>query len=130
MIHKTAHFALVTAGFGAWAVAMACMTVATAFAVWADKVMPNSTKGNCWSFALPRWWRQGGYLLVRAADGQALLKKLPVPHVAWIKHLGEDSRLEFFMPVARKSKTWLPWHVVYYEGRVRTSEKPHDARDA
>jgi len=123
------HVFLAAVGFGTWCVAMWAMSATTALAVLGDKVLPHATHGNCWTYALPKWFHHGGYLLVRNADKQRFLWIFPVPHVAWIKHVGRDTLLEQFDPVSRHYSWWMPWFTVYYKGRVKTVEAPHDAKD-
>ena len=103
------------------------MTITTAIVILADKALPNATSGNCWTYALPKWYRHGGYLLVRNADIVRFLWIFPVPHVAWVKHLGSDVVVEQFDPVKRKLSKFFPWFTIYYEGKVKLRESNHDA---
>jgi hypothetical protein len=121
------HVLLAAVGFGTWCAAMWLMAATTALAVLGDKVLPNATHGNCWTFALPRWHIHGGYLLVRNADGQRFLGFLPVPHVAWVKHLGNEALLEQFDPITRHYSWWMPWFTIYYAGRIKKTERQHDS---
>ena len=126
-MRKLVHIVLASVGFVFWCAAMWLMAFTTWIAVLADKVLPDATHGNCWTYALPRWYLHGGYLLVRNADGQRFLGFLPVPHVAWVSHLGDASLLEQFDPVRRQHSFWMPWHTIYYRGRVKTTERQHDS---
>jgi hypothetical protein len=127
VIRRTLHVLAIALGFIAWAPAMCLMVVSAACARLADKAIPHSREGNCWSYALSKWTKHGGYMLVRAADGQRFLRRFWVPHVAWVQHIGDDTDMKFFVPTRRKSTSWVPWYVVYYSGRIFTREKPHDA---
>jgi hypothetical protein len=127
MIRRILHIALVVAGFVPWALAMTLMAVSTGFALLAARAMPSARAGNCWSYVLPKWAKHGGYMLVRAADGQRFLGLFLVPHVAWVQHLADDNEMKFFVPERRKSARWVPWYVVYYSGRILRREKSHDA---
>jgi hypothetical protein len=128
-VRTVGHFLCVAFGFVVWCVGSWLYASAAGFAVLAEKCKPNSTHNNCWSFALDRWARLGGYLLVREADGQRFLGFMMVPHVAWVKHLGHDIDLEHFAPIRRKRGWWMPWHVIYYRGRVSHGERNHDIKD-
>lgn len=127
------HVGLATVGFTVWAAGILFMYLSTMLSVLGDRVLPGATSGNCWSFALPKWHKHGGYLLIRDADGQRFLNLFKVPHVIWVKTLppkGSTIDLEQFVPVKRKVARWLPLHTVYYEGRTRTTEVPHNSRPA
>ena len=127
MLRTATHILLITLGFLAWCVGAWTFAISTLFAVLAEKVKPNSAHSNCWAFALDRWWRHGGYLLTRSADGVKFLGFFPVPHVAWVSTLGTDTELEYFKPIARKSSIWMPWYVLYYSGVISTKERAHNA---
>ena len=77
--------------------------------------------GNCWSYAVPRWLRYGGYLVVRIAPGIKILGFIPVLHVIWCKDL-KDASIEQFVPVNRKHAFWFPWHTIWFKGKVLTEE--------
>ena len=115
--------------FGAifWIISVTTMTITTLFASLCDWVDPTSKMGNCWSFALPKWAKQGGYLLIRPADGNRFLKIFPVPHVLWVKQIPKEGLvLEQFFPLERKQASWFPHHTLYYKGIVKTKEHPHN----
>ena len=96
-------------------------------AIFADKMLPRSRTGNCWSYAIPKWLKEGGYLLVRPADGQRVFGHFHVWHCIWVKNICRWGGLESeqFVPPKRKRSRFAPWYTIYYEGEVRTSEKPH-----
>ena len=123
------HKALVTIGFCFWCVAMWMMTITTLFAIIGERVKPDATDGNCWSYALPKYHKHGGYLLVRAADRVKFLGYFQIPHVSWVRHLGSNSDLMYLDPLNREVGKWMPWHTIYYKGRVKTRETMHDAKD-
>lgn len=127
MIRRILHALAIWIGFIAWAPAMCLLVISAVCARLADRAIPHSPNQNCWSYALAKWTKRGGYLLIRDADGQRFLGKFPVPHVAWVSHVGEDTKMRFFVPTKRKTARWMPWYVVYYGGRILTREKPHDA---
>jgi len=91
---------------------------------------PKIKVGNCWYHALPRWIKSGGYLAIRPADGQRFLKIFMVPHVIWIKSFDpRTAELEQYVPINRQKGSWLPWHTIIYEGRIRTTEINHPAKE-
>jgi hypothetical protein len=47
------------------------------------------TWGNCWFWALWKYWREGGYLVVRRS------KYIPVPHVMWTNTMKGKMLWEF-----------------------------------
>lgn len=123
-----AHAVLMLIGFVPWSFAMLLLTLVMGLSVLGERVLPNAKRQNCWTYALPRWHRSGGYLLVRAAFGVRFLGLFMVPHVSWVRVLPPDGvELEMFQPNKRKSAFLLPWHVVYYVGHVSTREKPRNA---
>jgi hypothetical protein len=96
-------------------------------AKWAD---PCSAYSNCWLHALVKWRKHGGYILMRAADGQRFLHIFPVPHAIWVSSLPRRGvELEQYIPIGRHSNECCPWYTVYYRGEIRTVESPHPARD-
>ena len=94
--------------------------------VWADKLWPTADRGNCWSYAGPRWWRHGGYLGMRSADGVRLAGFGLVPHVMWVMSLGTDARIEQTMPVNRYSGRWLLWRKLYFRFTVADNDHKHE----
>jgi hypothetical protein len=125
------HFLMVFIAALFWIVGCSFFFIAFIFTWLADKLIPYSIKGNCWSFAGPLWVKYGGYLLIRPADGQRVFGIFPILHVAWVKNL--DPRglelLQFF-PTKRKNGRFMPWHVLYYTGEVRDVEKPHPSSNS
>ena len=60
------------------------LTLAMSLYVWADKVRPGSTSGNCWSVSLVRVWKYGGYLSIRRVIGAPLAWFGRLYHCAWM----------------------------------------------
>jgi hypothetical protein len=118
------HAAVVILAFVPWVIGCLGFGAAIALALLADRILPNARHGNCWSFALPRWWRNGGYLLVRWANG------MPVPHAAWVRRLSDGNELEQTAPLHRVTSWALLWKTLYFPFRVTTVEKPQNAREA
>ena len=118
------HAAVVILAFVPWVIGCLGFGAAMALVLLADRIWPNATHGNCWSFVGPRWWRHGGYMLVRWSV------ELPVPHVAWVRTLSAGNELEQIEPIDLYS-SWLDWWLTpYFAYRVTTVEKPQNAREA
>lgn len=98
-------------------------------ALIANKLNPEALDGNCWSYALPKFWKYNGYLALRPAVGQKFLGHFPIYHVVWIKEFGRDNKVEQLSPVNRKFSSILPWYVFYFQGRVNHIEVPRNAKE-
>lgn len=123
---------LLVLGLIPWLVAMVCLWLSTWMARLGDRISPGLMYGNCWSYALPKFARHGGYLLVRPARGVRLLKMFSVMHVIWVKSLPREGvEMEMFEPLHRRPANWLPWHTIWFRGRIARAEKAdrHDARE-
>ncbi len=114
--------------FAAFSIASTAGAVLAWLAIFAKKVHPAATVGNCWTHALPNWWAHGGYLAMRSADGQKFIGVFPVMHVIWIKSLPRKTSLEQYVPIKRQTSNILPWYTIGYKGVVRKVEAPHNAR--
>ena len=123
---------LLVLGLIPWLIAMPCLWLCIRVARLGQWIDPDLMYGNCWTYALPRFARHGGYLMVRPAVGVKLFRWLSVPHVIWVKRLPTDGvELEMFEPLHRRPANWLPWHTIWFRGRITRAEKPgrHDARE-
>lgn len=127
MIRRAAHIAVVTLGFLAWAPAMFLLVFSAWCSVRASKIIPHSDTQNCWSYALYKFSEYGGHLLIKRAPGQKFLKVFDVYHVSWVKHYSGEDELRYFNPVNRKTASWFPYYVVYYEGKIGHRERASDA---
>ncbi|MDE2399256.1 MAG: hypothetical protein KGL43_04005 [Burkholderiales bacterium] len=108
-----------------WIVAMLILGVALWLVVMAHKVWPDADRGNCWSFATPRWYRGGGHLQIRWSEGVRVLG-LRIPHVSWVPKLPpEGIAVEQSEPVKRERGDWLP-PVFYFRFFVKRREMPPD----
>jgi hypothetical protein len=124
---RIVHFALTIIGLIIWGLANVLYSICVGLAVVADSLVPNSTVGNCWSFALSRWWKSGGYIAIRRSDNNGFLKFLPLPHIIWIKRMDWNfAEIEHLVPAVRRSSKWFPWYAVYFDGRISNKEAPHD----
>lgn len=127
-VARSAHFFIVIIGFLIWSVANVLYSICAGLAKIADIVFPNTEYGNCWSFALSRWWTYGGYLMLRQSDENKFLKYFPLPHIFWVKKINLDrSDLEHFVPKSRKRSQFFPWYAIYFDGEIKRNEAPHDA---
>lgn len=123
-----AHWLVCSVGLACFAVAATAFCLVVLATVLADRIWPGAGMGNCWTYAMPRWWRSGGYIAIRRADRVALCKWLPVPHALHIERLPRHGvKLSQFVPVKRKQPKVCPAVVGYYAGEVRNVESPHDA---
>jgi hypothetical protein len=128
LLRPILHSALLVLGFLAFSVASSAGVAMVLVARACKSVYPTAETGNCWSHALPNWWKHGGYLALRAADGQKFLGVFPVMHVIWVKVLPRRTNLEQYVPIKRQTSDILPWYTIVYKGVVRKVEAPHNAR--
>lgn len=126
---RIAHAVLVLLAALPWALGLAAFGCSLVLVLLADRIWPNATWGNCWSFAGPRWVRHGGYLVVRPADGVRVLGSGWVPHTLWMKRIGFDNEIEQTMPLRRSQSRVVPWRTLYFPYRVIRREMPHNAKD-
>ncbi len=112
-----------------WALGVMLFSCALLLTILADRIWPNATWGNCWTQAGPRWWRHGGYLLVRSADGQKVLGIGGIPHAAWV-HTLPDSGIGLLQtkPKHRRKSRFLPWYTLYFELDLIKHERPHNSK--
>lgn len=111
-----------------WITGTAFYGIVTWLAILGAALYPTTTYGNCWTFALPRWWHGGGYLVIRASQGILFLNRFPIPHIMWVKELPPGTVLEQFQPLPedRKKASWIPWHVFWFKGRINHKETKQD----
>ena len=120
------HAVLCLLAFVPWAAAMVLLTLCGVLVVWADKVWPEADWGNCWTKAGPLWWKNGGYLCVRPADGQKLFGLFSVPHAIWMPTWPEGTDVRQTHPLHRRFSALLPWYTIYFKLKVLHTEKPHN----
>ena len=115
-----AHAAVVIISFPAYVLLSVALLLMVGGSLLAYKIDPDAKAGNCWSFALARWFKHGGYLAIRPAGDVWFLRVLPILHCLWIQKLG-PSELKMTMPRKRMSGAlarWLPWATPYFRFRV------------
>ncbi len=126
MLRKILHAVLVEVAIIPWIVAVNCAVLCLILVMLADKAWPNATSGNCWSYVGPKWFKHGGYLLIRYADDVRLFGRLRIPHAIWLKILG-TAETEQTVPTNRSKAKKLPWRTLYFPYLVRSKERPHNA---
>lgn len=85
---RALHFALAMIGAALWLVIAALSAALVWLSVFGAWVWPGAERGNCWTYALPRWIREGGGLLITL--DRLRLGRVPVPHAAWVRGAVED----------------------------------------
>lgn len=123
---KLLHALLVIGAAVPWTIGMFALFLSSLGALAADKVWPNATKGNCWSYAWPKWLKQGGYIDIRPAEGQRILGVFFLPHVIWMPEWPEGIPIKHAQPIKRHHSRWIPWYTLYYDFEVKDTEKPHN----
>jgi hypothetical protein len=76
--------------------------------------MDGPLMGNCWTYALPKWWKRprDTYLIVR------LSRHTFWPHVFFCESL-ENTEVEEFKPL-EPQRGWRAWFgAIVFRGRVR-----------
>lgn len=74
--------------------------------------------GNCWIFALPRWWRRGGALVVIRSP-----RNRNIPHAMWAPD-ASGLAVEEFVPDRPREGVFGLLHSLWFRGRVRTRTLP------
>lgn len=128
LVRRVAHFFFAVVAFVLWAIGCLFFVLTTGCALAADAIEPGSEYGNCWTYALVKWIREGGYLVVRPADGVTFLWIFPVLHVLHCTELPRRGVvLTQTYPVDRKIARLLPLFSVYFRHVVRNVESRHKA---
>jgi len=86
-IRKLLHAAILLAAAAPWIIAYFMLALAAGMCWAADRVWPNATRGNCWSFALHRWCKERGVLALSFVEDARLLRIFPVVHCALLPSL-------------------------------------------
>lgn len=130
IVKHTGHFLGVTTATLIWFVSMGIMVVALGLVVLADWLWPDANYGNCWSFAVPRWWRSGGSLQMREADDVKFFgRRARVPHVNWVHRMPADVGVHRTEPIERYRGSWLILrNFFYFKFRIEHVEEPRPLR--
>lgn len=126
-MRRVLHATLVLLAVVPFAIGLAGFGVALLLVLLADFAWPKATWGNCWSFVGPRWFKHGGYLVVRPADGVRIAGSGWVPHAMWMPEIGTDASIVQTFPESRSGAQWLPWRVIYFPYRVVRKERAHNS---
>lgn len=118
-LHALIVFLIAVPLFVAWA----AVTLVVGLSVLADKILPNADHGNCWTFSLAKWWREGGYLVVRPVPGVKMFGFGLVPHVFWVKDV-QSCELQMTQPVSRYTGLFLIFRCWYFKYVIRRTENP------
>ena len=115
MIRRAAHLLLAAVGIVLWALLALGACALVALAVLGHRIWPQADRGDCWTYALPRWALHGGGLRITISR----VGWLRIPRAAWIRLDGVIERAE---PVARahtaREALW-GLRTLYFRYRVR-----------
>ncbi len=125
-MRRVLHIILVCMAAPVWTLGVLIATLCLILVMLADKVWPEATWGNCWSFVGPRWFKQGGYLVIRYADDVRIFGKIRIPHALWMKSIN-NADIEHIAPIHRSKSTVVPWRTIYFPFLIRNVERPHNA---
>lgn len=128
-MRKFIHAFLVYCSVVPWIFGCLLFWMALGLTILAHKTLPEVTKGNCWTFVGPRWYKRGGYILIRWADDVRVSKYLRIPHAIWVTHISPETKLFQTVPLERSKNKWLPWKTLYFKYKIKTTENSRDAID-
>lgn len=113
------HAGLVILAALPWAIGCLGYWAAMWLTVWADRVWPDATHGNCWSFVGPKWLKEGGYVVVRWAHPPMGR----IPHSIWMRNIPEGAEIQQTEPVRRARRWWQAHRTLYFRWRIVDREK-------
>ena len=128
MIKQVMHFTIIMLAALLWLLLYWLFVISLFLVILADKIIPNSDKGNYWSYATPKWSKHGGYLAIRKLSDNKFLGLFPVVHALWIKEFSKDNVIEQTIPVNRSISKLLPLQTFYFRYRISQTEKPKNAK--
>ncbi len=128
-MRQALHCIFVLLGFACGVIVFPVGTVGFGCLYASYLIHPNSRGGNCWSFAVPRWIRFGGYLNIRLAEDVKFLKIFPILHVQWGRKTPQPGAIKQFIPRTRIGGKWFPYWTIYFPGRVVSIDTNHDAEE-
>lgn len=79
-----------------------------------DWIWPDADRGDCWTFALPRWAAHGGYLQVSLIP----LGWMRIPRAAWQRPDGVVERAEPLERAETPREAWYGLKVLYFRFRI------------
>lgn len=120
MIRRVLHAMLAAVGVMLWMVLAAGGLLLVGVAVVGHRVWPDADRGDCWSYALPRWVLHGGALRISIHR----VEWLPIPRATWVR---PDGVLERAAPVRRARtvrEAWYGARTLYFRYRVVRQSPP------
>lgn len=120
-LYHLLHFLLNAIGIIPWLLGVFMFFITTNIAILGHKLLPDADKGNCWSFALPRWYLSGGYLVIRWSKSREKIFGMRIPHVIWVSDGIQNTELQQTIPLNLTTKKILP-PVFYFKYKVVTTE--------
>jgi len=71
--------------------------------------------GNCLIFAMRKFWKSGGYLIIRRS------RYTWIPHIMWTSNIDGIEVEEFrpTKPILTRVARIFPFHTIVFRGRVR-----------
>jgi hypothetical protein len=122
------HAVICIAAFFPWLVGVLGFGAALALTVLADKLWPNATWGNCWTYVGPRWFKHGGYVQMRLVKCPKIFGRSFIPHAIWLRESHPEAKLEQTEPMTRIKRLRDAWQTIYFRFYIHTSE-PHRRPD-
>ena len=119
---RVLHALLVIAAAIPWAMAMGLLGVSLWLVLLADRLWPDATHGNCWSYAGAKWAKHGGYMQVRWSDFPHAGSHL-IPHGQWVYRLHPETGMHQTTPKHRAHRLRDIWRVLYVEFEVLDNDR-------
>jgi len=126
MLRVCVHFTLNAIGVTLWLLSMALMWGVLRLSIIGRWIWPEADHGNCWTYALPRWHREGGYLAVCITPLRWRGVQLRVPHAIWVPGSLLDVPLHQTLPVKKQSgllASWFGLKTIYFKYSVIRFER-------
>ena len=125
-VRRALHMALAALGAPVWVLFCACLAVMVLLAALGHRLWPAADRGNCWSFALPRWLAGGGALAI--VPSGLWIGPIPILHAAWVP-AGPQDYLQQTEPVSRVGKDAPLWRKAtafwYFKFSVESDDHRH-----
>jgi hypothetical protein len=128
-MRQVLHAALILLGTLPWLIAYWAAVVAAGLCWLADKAWPEADRGNCWSYALPKWIEGRGVLAMSFVEDARFLGLFPVIHCAVFPEFPRRASFEMTQPVERRRTQWFPWWSFYFRFRVVRVQRHPKATD-
>lgn len=116
-MRRVLHAMLAMLGVVVWLVWCGLFSVMLLLALLAHWIWPTADIGNCWAFALPRWWLRGGYLAI--VPSSLWLGPVPILHAALVRAPAPDLIQTTPVTKARTAReAWFGLKSLYFKYRV------------